>query len=71
MGMEKAPYIYIIDDDEQVSRVLEILLAQNGFEVGAESSCPIYERTYKSITFCPWNCGNYKVDNSCHRLLVK
>jgi DNA-binding response OmpR family regulator len=34
---EKAPYIYIIDDDEQVSRVLEILLAQDGFEVGASS----------------------------------
>ena len=37
MDREKAPYIYIIDDDEQVSRVLEILLAQDGFEVGASS----------------------------------
>ena len=37
MDREKAPYIYIIDDDKQVSRVLEILLAQDGFEVGASS----------------------------------
>lgn len=37
MDREKAPYIYIIDDDEQVSRVLEILLAQDGFEVRASS----------------------------------
>lgn len=34
MDREKAPYIHIIDDDKQVSRVLEILLAQDGFEGG-------------------------------------
>ena len=35
MDREKAPYVFIIDDDRQVCRVLEILLAQDGFEVGA------------------------------------
>lgn len=36
-GTERAPYIHIIDDDRQVSRVLEILLGQDGFEVQASS----------------------------------
>ena len=36
MGKE-TPYIHIIDDDEQMSHMLEILLTQDGFEVGASS----------------------------------
>ncbi|MBK5093854.1 MAG: response regulator, partial [Actinobacteria bacterium] len=37
MDRGKAPYILIIDDDEQVSRVLEILLTQEGFRVGSST----------------------------------
>ena len=33
----KTPYICVIDDDEQMSHMLEILLTQDEFEVGASS----------------------------------
>jgi DNA-binding response OmpR family regulator len=35
--MRETPYIHIIDDDKQESRVLEILLGQDGFKVGAST----------------------------------
>lgn len=37
MDRAEAPYIFIIDDDEQVSRILEILLTQEGFRVGSST----------------------------------